>query len=318
MLLAVELMQWQLPGHQWGVFSHGIAAAPAGADESPSDPDPRTANVPGAKEGFVGAYDLAADAASSLKNAISHLTSSQQASHSASHTRNDAPPAAAAPAGGNADVSSGKGGVMSALQQGWEDLKHGGAKAPHVVSTAGETAAAHDVTSNIERSKQLGDPQQAKIYNAEVYHVSPGAQSSSAQASTNQGKAAGSAGAVAGDNRPVTGAEPHGKPGSSRVDAGQTTRFSGDKGISTSFGTGSAAPWTGDDSIKAVAALFNTTSHLGQPQQQVEAEVAATADGGRAHQGAHSWVGSFPSWWSHFGRASAKGPTGNQVMKDIK
>lgn len=72
----------------------------------------------------------------------------------------------------------------------------------------------------------------------------------------------------------ASGAEPHGKPDSSRVDASQTTRFSGDKGIGTSFGTGSAAPWTGDDSIKAVAALFNTTSHLGQPQQQAQAEVS--------------------------------------------
>jgi hypothetical protein len=32
----------------------------------------------------------------------------------------------------------------------------------------GETAAPHDVTSNIDRSRHLDDPQQAKIYNAEV------------------------------------------------------------------------------------------------------------------------------------------------------
>lgn len=32
----------------------------------------------------------------------------------------------------------------------------------------GETAAPHDVTSNVERSKHLADPQQAKIYDAEV------------------------------------------------------------------------------------------------------------------------------------------------------
>lgn len=32
----------------------------------------------------------------------------------------------------------------------------------------GETAAPHDVTSNVERSKHLHDPQEAKVYDAEV------------------------------------------------------------------------------------------------------------------------------------------------------
>lgn len=32
----------------------------------------------------------------------------------------------------------------------------------------GETAASHDVTSNVERSKHLDNPQEAKIYDAEV------------------------------------------------------------------------------------------------------------------------------------------------------
>jgi hypothetical protein len=36
------------------------------------------------------------------------------------------------------------------------------------VCSQGETSAAHDVTSNIERSKHLDDEQQAKIYQAEV------------------------------------------------------------------------------------------------------------------------------------------------------
>jgi hypothetical protein len=36
------------------------------------------------------------------------------------------------------------------------------------VPLQGETAAPHDVTSNVERSKHLEDPQQAKIYDAEV------------------------------------------------------------------------------------------------------------------------------------------------------
>jgi hypothetical protein len=36
------------------------------------------------------------------------------------------------------------------------------------VCCQGETAAAHDVTSNIERSKHLDNDQQAKIYKAEV------------------------------------------------------------------------------------------------------------------------------------------------------
>lgn len=36
------------------------------------------------------------------------------------------------------------------------------------VCVQGETAASHDVTSNVERSKHLDDEQQAKIYKAEV------------------------------------------------------------------------------------------------------------------------------------------------------
>lgn len=38
----------------------------------------------------------------------------------------------------------------------------------------GETAASHDVTCNIERSKHLDDPQQAKIYKAEVSDLGGG------------------------------------------------------------------------------------------------------------------------------------------------
>jgi len=36
------------------------------------------------------------------------------------------------------------------------------------VAVQGETAASHDVTSNVERSKHLDDELQAKIYKAEV------------------------------------------------------------------------------------------------------------------------------------------------------
>jgi hypothetical protein len=40
----------------------------------------------------------------------------------------------------------------------------------------GETTAPQDITSNIERSRHLDDPQQEKIYKAEVAQVTPGKQ----------------------------------------------------------------------------------------------------------------------------------------------
>lgn len=84
-----------------------------------------------AKIGLVGAYDAAADAATTMKDALTGRANDQTGTSS-----NDGPPAAAAAASGSADVSGSRGGVLSALQQGWQDLKHGGAKPPQAVSTA--------------------------------------------------------------------------------------------------------------------------------------------------------------------------------------
>jgi hypothetical protein len=88
-----------------------------------NDPVGRTL-LQDAKIGLVGAYDAAADAAITVKDAVTGRANDKTGTSS-----NDGPPAAAA-------AASGSGEVLSAMQQGWQDLKHGGAKAPQAVSTA--------------------------------------------------------------------------------------------------------------------------------------------------------------------------------------
>eukprot|EP00879_Flechtneria_rotunda_P000049 GHRR01000079.1.p1 GENE.GHRR01000079.1~~GHRR01000079.1.p1 ORF type:complete len:1291 (+),score=611.78 GHRR01000079.1:263-4135(+) len=267
--------------------------------------------VQDAKEGLVGAYDKTADAVAGAAGAAKSTAASvasgdeeqQQQQPGASSDKHPG-------SGGRGDQGS----VLGVLKQGWQDLKHGGGKAPHATSTAGETHAAHDVTSNVERSKHLADPKEAKVYDAETYRVSPGGQASSDQAATNADKASGKAGAVAGDNRQVTGTTPHGKPESYGVGADQQTRFSGDKGMATGFGTGSAAPYSGSDEVKKTMNLFNNSSGA----QVATAELAdgvdrtATTTAGSIA----GWMSGMASVWSNLGRASAKGPTGKDVPSD--
>jgi hypothetical protein len=57
------------------------------------------------------------------------------------------------------------------------------------------------------------------------------------------------------------------------------------QGIGTGFGTGSAAPWQGDTSIKDVTALFNTPHNsvdMGalSPEQQAAAQVGVLEQSG--------------------------------------
>lgn len=83
---------------------------------------------------------------------------------------------------------------------------------------------------------------------------------------------------------PPPGTTPHGKPDSSRVQADQGTRFAGDRGIGSSIGTGSAAPWSGDDSIKRTAALF--AGGPGAADGKLQGAVSQVRARARAHAGA--------------------------------
>ncbi|KAF6251276.1 hypothetical protein COO60DRAFT_655584 [Scenedesmus sp. NREL 46B-D3] len=229
-----------------------VAAAVLGAGQSV---------VQGAREGLVGAYDAAAGAAASAADTIKHTAAQVTGSEGSGQVA--AVDAAKGDGFGHGSGSSSSpsgggyaGGEGSSLGQAWEDLKHGGSKAPRAVSSAGETAAAHDVTSNVERSKHLEQPQQAKVYDAEVYRVAPGSQ---AHQLSDQEQSRAAAGAVAGAKHQVTGAVPHDKPDSSKVTPDQPNRFAGDKGISTGFGTGSAAGWN-TDSVKTATQHFVNSS----------------------------------------------------------
>lgn len=59
--------------------------------------------------------------------------------------------------------------LKDTLAQGWDELTHGGGKAPYA-TTQGE-GSPQDVTSNVERSKNLSDPGEKKVYEAETYKV---------------------------------------------------------------------------------------------------------------------------------------------------
>ncbi|WIA35535.1 hypothetical protein OEZ86_003961 [Tetradesmus obliquus] len=277
--------------------------------------------VQGAKEGLVGAYDAAAGAAASAADTIKHTaeqvtggTSSGSGSTSSSQQADEMRGGGFGHGSGSSSSPSGggyAGGEGSSLSQAWEDLKHGGSKAPRAVANAGETAAPHDVTSNVERSKHLADPQQAKIYDAEVYRVAPGSQ---AHPLSDQEQARAASGAVAGAKHQVTGAVPHDKPDTSRVTPDQPNRFAGDKGINTGFGTGSAAPW-GGDAVKRATQHFMHSSSSGTAGGLPSADVAEPAPAGQGT--VRGWVGSVVSAWSNMGRASAVGPTGKDVPKDF-
>lgn len=104
--------------------------------------------VQGAKEGFVGAYDTAAGAAASttdaVKDAASRLTGSssdQQQQTGAGQQQQQAEEQRGGGFGqgsGSSSSPSGGGyaGGATSLKQAWEDLKHGGSKAPHATSIA--------------------------------------------------------------------------------------------------------------------------------------------------------------------------------------
>ncbi|WIA15333.1 hypothetical protein OEZ85_001998 [Tetradesmus obliquus] len=277
--------------------------------------------VQGAKEGLVGAYDAAAGAAASAADTIKHTaeqvtggTSSGSGSTSSSQQADEMRGGGFGHGSGSSSSPSGggyAGGEGSSLSQAWEDLKHGGSKAPRAVANAGETAAPHDVTSNVERSKHLADPQQAKIYDAEVYRVSPGSQ---VHPLSDQEQARAASGAVAGAKHQVTGAVPHDKPDTSRVTPDQPNRFAGDKGINTGFGTGSAAPW-GGDAVKRATQHFVHSSSSGAAGGLPSADVAEAAPAGQGT--VRGWVSCVVSAWSNMGRAAAVGPTGKDVPKDF-
>ncbi|KAF8056443.1 Napepld [Scenedesmus sp. PABB004] len=245
----------------------------------------------GAKEGFVGAYDAAAGAVSGAAGAVRRMAPGGGAAPAAPDQGGGAasrgPSAEDVVAAGAGAGTRGAGGGGSA-QEAWRDVRHGGAKAPGAVSQ-GETAAPWDVTSNVERSKHLDDPAQAKIYEAETYRVSPGSQAPSGQA----GSAAAKSGAVAGAQRAVTGGEPHDKPDTYRVDADQarSTRFSGDKGMASGFGTGSAAPWDGDDTIKTATAPFTRRGTLPPAGEPRAGGAGGARPGGPAPPGAEAPTG---------------------------
>jgi hypothetical protein len=106
--------------------------------------------VQGAKEGLVGAYDAAAGAAASAADTIKHTaaqaTGSADSSSSSSSSAGQPAPSGGDSIGDGFGHGSGSssspsgggyaGGERSSLGQAWEDLKHGGAKAPRAVSSA--------------------------------------------------------------------------------------------------------------------------------------------------------------------------------------
>jgi hypothetical protein len=100
--------------------------------------------VQGAKEGLVGAYDAAAGAAASAADTIKHtaaqVTGSTDSSSSAGQSSgSDSTGDGFGHGSGSSSSPSGggyAGGERSSLGQAWEDLKHGGAKAPWAVSSA--------------------------------------------------------------------------------------------------------------------------------------------------------------------------------------
>lgn len=96
----------------------------------------------GAKEGLVGAYDAAAGAAASAADTIKHTaeqvtggtssgSSSQQAGEMRGGGFGHGSGSSSSPSGGGY-----AGGEGSSLGQAWEDLKHGGSKAPRAVANA--------------------------------------------------------------------------------------------------------------------------------------------------------------------------------------
>ncbi|GBF91626.1 hypothetical protein Rsub_04366 [Raphidocelis subcapitata] len=237
----------------------------------------------------------------------------------------------------------GGGGVAEALARGWDELKRGGAKAPWV-DTQGETQAPQDVTSNVERSRHLEDPLQRRIYDAETYRVSPGAQSAPDQAATDAAKAAARGGggveggegaapseAVAGDRVTHTGAQPHGKPPGPTQR--QPDRFgAGGGGIFSSIGTGSAAPYRGDDSalraqsahsaFLAAAAAAGAGDAAADVRASFEPEAAPAAAGSEAAAasggggGGGGLLDSLAAAWRGVGRGSAKDPSGKEVKDE--
>lgn len=101
--------------------------------------------VQGAKEGFVGAYDAAASAAASatdtIKDTAARATGSSSDQQKQQQSTDKTGDGFGHGSGSSSSPSGGgyAGGERSSLGQAWEDLKHGGSKAPHAVSIAVST-----------------------------------------------------------------------------------------------------------------------------------------------------------------------------------
>jgi hypothetical protein len=88
--------------------------------------------------------------------------------------------------------------------------------------------------------------------------------------------------------------------------------------MASGFGTGSAAPFDGDDSIKRTAALFAPRATQRPAAAGAAAASSSISSSSSSRAAGGSWVSSLGAVWRNLGVASATGGGGGPSGKEVK
>lgn len=217
--------------------------------------DPQAAAAEKDAEALRGSYDKGP--VDSLKDAAKSVV--------------EGPPKAAQTPGDDSAQQSG-GGVMDTLRRSADELMHGGGKAQTASSPVGGEYD-KDVARNQDRSKQLDDPQQRKIYQGETYQAAPNKAAAEDRQSDAEQLKEDQSSVVAGKDRDVSGAVPHGRePTATKIGS---DRYRSDLGMFSA----SAQPPSGREVKDAQQTMSRTRDQISSEAKSLagKASEAATA-----------------------------------------